>query len=122
MEEIEIHEFSQWAQGNLRRTMRRAMNKPESKRLYDINILYCDDVSFTHAHTVVGQATSEYAAMLREAIEPTSTEVKARHVRKVTMIVKDEDGNPLRAVDSGIFPCADRTNMEGELGIPSTTL
>ena len=79
-------------------------------RLFEINVVFCNDISFTHGHTVAIEATSEYAKMLREAIEPTMEHPDARHVRLVTLVIYDEFGGQLRSVDSGIFPCEDRPN------------
>jgi hypothetical protein len=76
--------------------------------LFEIGITYCDNVNFSHEHTTVKEATTEYTDLLRAAIEPDAYPLNARHVRMVSMMIYDEIGNMTRHVDSGVFPCVHR--------------
>lgn len=78
-------------------------------RTYEINVQYCNDITLSHSHLTARDATAEYAQMISEAIEPTMGHPEAKHVRRVTMVIKDEDA-PTRFIDSGVFPCEDRPN------------
>jgi len=73
---------------------------------FEIAITYCDGNVFVHKHDTAAEAVEEYAQMLVAGIVPElGQHPKARHVRLVTLIGRDELGDLIHNVDSGVFAC-----------------
>ena len=75
---------------------------------FEVGITYCDDTNFLHLHTNIAEAAKEYADMLTEAVSPTTTEENARHVRMVTLVVRDQTEAVVRHINTGVIECEDR--------------
>jgi hypothetical protein len=74
---------------------------------YEVAITYCDGIVFTHSHETATDATTEYGAMLSEALVPTKGS-HARHVRQVTLLSFNELNELVHHIDTGVFPCTHR--------------
>jgi len=88
--------------GKHRRISRRPIEE------FHVAITYCDgstDVLKHEGDDHLEQAVGEYTAMLKDAIDPRSLYVRARHVRLVTLIAYDDNARPVHHIDSGLFPC-----------------
>jgi hypothetical protein len=89
---------------------------PQRAAMIDVAITFCNGVVFLHNHTVVRDAVTDYAERLIDAIEPPEAKLigsplldqrewPAPHVRQVAMVFYDGQGEHMKMIDSGIFPC-----------------
>lgn len=86
--------------------------------IFEVGITYCDGYSLVHDYEgadAVRLATSEYARMLEEALEPKDL---PKHVRMVTLIGFDELNQPIHHVHSGIFSCSHQEKLPADIPRP----
>jgi hypothetical protein len=75
---------------------------------FEVGFVYCNDVGFIHEHDNVKEATTEYAELLAQAIEPTPGENSEKvHLREVYLNCYDSDGG-VDQISSGVFKCEHR--------------
>ena len=70
---------------------------------YQVAISYCDGTVFVHDHPDAKEATQDYADALAEMFEPSAEHPDRRHVRQVTLMKYDENGDLVRHIDSGVM-------------------
>jgi hypothetical protein len=75
---------------------------------YKIVTTFCDDIQMDSVFDLVEEATKDYANRVAEAIEPTTTNPEARHIRLVEFLAIDDEGKDAQYTAAGPFACTDR--------------
>jgi hypothetical protein len=70
--------------------------------MIDVAISYCTGTVFVHNHQRIEPAVKEYSERLAEAVEPSA---RPPHVRQVSLLFYNENGESISFVDSGTFGC-----------------
>lgn len=72
---------------------------------YEVGLLYCNGQDFSHHHTELKEATTEYADLLATAIEADRTDEATKHLRLVHLEARDGEGEIVQHISSGLFEC-----------------
>jgi 4-aminobutyrate aminotransferase-like enzyme len=79
---------------------------------YEVIIDFCqDEVSFSHHHDNVTDAIQEYCSQMMHAVL-ADVEPPARHVRKVTLIIRNESDTVLHTIETPEFTCTHEVAVE----------
>lgn len=88
---------------------------PQRASMIDVAITFCNGVVFVHNHLVVREAMMDYVERLIDAVEPPDDPVMigsllsegrpAPHIRQVAIVFYDDNGQSMKMIDSGVFPC-----------------
>jgi hypothetical protein len=80
------------------------MNTPQD---FQVTFIYCNDIDFHHHHDTLKEATTEYAQLLAEAIDPQGERKDQVHLRQITLrVYGDTEDELLHEIDSGVFECS----------------
>ena len=70
---------------------------------YNVAITFCDGTVLLHDHQNATDASQDYADALSEGFEPSELMAERKHVRQVSLMKYDGEGELVRHIDSGVM-------------------
>jgi hypothetical protein len=69
-----------------------------------VGLTYCNKTEFVHEWETPIEAIEEFTKLLANQVEPEEADQPV-HLRQVVLTIFSDKGQPVRRIDSGIFPC-----------------